>query len=256
MGDYADILKKKINKNNLLSDMESDQTIVRHELLEALFKGSNLTGLKILFYIAKAKILQPPGKNLLSLKLDMKRLNDFAGTTNRTIARNLKQMQKTTITFRSVENKNEVVEYISMIPRIKIIEGINQIELDIYSDVYNLIANVGKNFSVIDVDLLLTMHSKYSLRMLMILERIKNFGEKVAKRKIYELDELNAMFDTRYKRLGEFERNVLKVVQEDLSLSQSKLNFLYTINYKKQKRGRPKATSVTIDLVKNERLLF
>ncbi len=45
--------------------------------------------------------------------------------------------------------------------------------------------------------------------MLMILERINNFSENVPKRKTYNLYEPNAMFDIKYKRLGDFKREVV-----------------------------------------------
>jgi hypothetical protein len=89
--------------------------------------------------------------------------------------------------------------------------------------------------------------------MLLLLEMINGFDEHIPKLKRYELEELNLLFGTSYKRLGEFEREVLKKAKEDLGKN-SKLSFVYDINYDKEAHtiGRAKAVAVTIHLIDNQ----
>ena len=70
-----------------------------------------------------------------------------------------------------------------------------------------------------------------------------------------DLDDFNAFFGTSYKRLIEIERKILKPVQEELNLN-SKLTFIYELNYVQIDLGRPKADNITIDVVDNSGSLF
>jgi hypothetical protein len=57
------------------------------------------------------------------------------------------------------------------------------------------------------------------------------------------------MFDTNYKRMAQFEAEILKRTKEELDHN-SKLSFIYEIKYFQQNpKGRPKAVGVTIDLI-------
>lgn len=252
---YEELLNKRIRVNELTANMSQNKTIVRNELLEAFLTEGNLTALKILFYIAKARILDTK-EPILTMHIDLKKLNSYTETTPETIRRNLKSLTKTTLTFQGLDDNKEYVTYISALPRVKIIPGKNLVEVDIYREVLELVAKVEKNFSVVHVDLLLNQKSIHAFRMLMLLERINNYSDHVAKRKTIELDELNAMFGTKYKRVGEFASNILAKARDDIAQTPSNLNFDYQINYVSSGKGRPRAVSVTIDLIDNDRSLF
>ena len=92
--------------------------------------------------------------------------------------------------------------------------------------------------------------------MLLLLERINNFSENVAKRKFYELDELNKLFGTKYTSYYNFEKFVLIPAKKDLDVH-SNISFIYTKNKDKIKtRGRARIVGITIDLTSNQPSLF
>jgi hypothetical protein len=78
------------------------------------------------------------------------------------------------------------------------------------------------------------------------------YSQNVGKRAIYSREILNGIFGTNYKRISQIEQKILKPVKEELD-KHSKLSFLMQINYDKAplSKGRPKAVSVTIDLIDN-----
>ena len=92
-----------------------------------------------------------------------------------------------------------------------------------------------------------------------LLEYIKGFDEHVAKRKHYDLEEMNLMFGTKYKRIKQFEAEILVPVKEELDAT-SRLSFVYEVHKDKTTAtvGRAKALGVIIDLVQNtpQRTLF
>ena len=98
----------------------------------------------------------------------------------------------------------------------------------------------------------MNLNSKHSVKMIAILEMINGFDENVPKRKYYDLNELNGMFDTKYKRIKQFEAEILEKVKKELDAN-SKLSFIYQIKFEKEnaKAGRPKAVGIVIDLVRN-----
>lgn len=89
------------------------------------------------------------------------------------------------------------------------------------------------------------------MRMLAILNMIAGFDDEVAKRKRYDLDELNDLFGTKYKRLVDIQKWILEPIKAELDLN-SKLSFLHEINFDNFGKGRPKAVNITIDLIDNK----
>jgi plasmid replication initiation protein len=147
-----------------------------------------------------------------------------------------------------VDDKSE--SYITVIPKAKFITGTNKVEIKMFKEVLELIWQVEKRFTVIDVKALMSLDSKHSVRMIQLLEMIQGFDN--AKRKHYTLAELNLMFGTEYKTFTDFERKILIPVKEELDVN-SKLSFIYTVVFKvnPKGKGRPIADHVIIDLVQN-----
>ena len=108
---------------------------------------------------------------------------------------------------------------------------------------------------MIDTRALMRLKSKHTLKMLPLLMKISNYSPNVGKRKRMDLDDFNSFFGTSYKRLQDIERFILKPVQEELNLN-SKLTFIYELNYVQIDLGRPKADNITIDVVDNSQSLF
>ena len=67
--------------------------------------------------------------------------------------------------------------------------------------------------------------------------------------------DLNDLFGTKYRNLYDIQRKILAPVKEELDMN-SKLTFIYEIKFDNFDVGRPKATSITIDVIDNSQSLF
>lgn len=221
---------------------------ISNSLIEAFVSKNNLGALKILFYIARGKI-EIDDRELRDIHIDTSSACNYCNIDIKTLKRNLKQMSETSISF--IDNKNDITEYISVIPYIKITT--KKIELKMFSKILNLIAETKNKFTIIDVENLMQLRSKHSVRMIQLLEMIKGFGLDIPKRKRYLLEDLNGMFGTDYKNIYEFERKILKPVKSELD-DKSDLSFTFEAVYEDSvKQGRPSAIGIVIDLIDNQR---
>lgn len=218
---------------------------ISNTLIEAFVKQNNLVALKTLFYIARADI-KVPNAELATIDIDTDSLCNYCHIDLKALKRNIKQMTETSISI--VDEKSE--SYITVIPKAKFITGTNKLEIKIFKEILELVWQVEKRFTVIDVKSLMNLNSKHSVRMIQLLEMIQGFSG--AKRKHYTLEELNLMFGTNYSKFAEFERKILILVKAELD-SNSKLSFLYQTVFKENPKGkgRPIADSVTIDVIQN-----
>ena len=225
----------------------NDVAKISNSLIESFVKQNNLVALKTLFYIARSNVALP-SSNLSTVSLDTSHLCDYCGIDIKTLKRNVKQMTETSISI----SDDYAESYITVIPKARFIKGTNKLEIDIYKEILELIWQVERRFTVIDVKSLMNLSSKHSVRMVQLLEMINGFGDPVAKRKVYSLSELNLMFGTKYKRIKQFEAEILTPIKSELDIN-SKLSFVYQIVFidNPKGRGRPIADKVQIDLVRN-----
>ena len=105
----------------------------------------------------------------------------FTGLSVDTIIKTTKQMQETSITFH--DEKDGIIEGMSLLPRYNFIPNKNIVEIDLYVRIAKMIINVKKNYTPMNVKDLMHIKNKHSLRLLALLCRISNYDEKVAKRK-------------------------------------------------------------------------
>ena len=217
-------------------------------LLENYIKKSNLTALKILFYLSGANVKVTSNKDdtLHTFKLNVNIVCKFCNIEKQTLYRNLKKMQETSITLKD----GDKISYYSILPRIKLMPGTSKLEVDMFNIVFKLAKAIKCQYANINLENLMKSKSKNVIRILSILEKLNNYDNNIPKRKRYTLEELNGIFDTNYKRIGAIEKEILKPSKIELDTF-SKLTFIYQINYDKapEKKGRPKAVSVTIDLI-------
>lgn len=178
-------------------------------------------------------------------------MSEFCGVSKRTLHRNIKKMTETSITI--IDKQNKSIEYVSIIPRAKFIDGTNIIELGMFEDIYIMCKQAVSRYTNINLNNLMKLNNKHSIRLIAILEKISQYDKNVAKRVTYSLEDLNGIFGTNYSRIAEIERKILKPTKEELD-SLSKKSFVYQINYEKSTtlKGRPRAVSATIDLIKKE----
>ena len=249
-------LKKKDGAANTralelsVEDLENARMMrakISNKLIESFIRQNNIVALKTLFYIAQFDIQIVQNQRMQTLKID---LDDLCMTTNthrETLRKNIRRMQRTILTFETEDGVEDIV----VIPRAEYCYGKKTLEIDMYTKVLQLVAQVKRQFTTIDTRYIMALENKHSVRMLALLERIKNYQSNVAKRKHLTLEELNLFFGTHYKRIAEFERKILKPVQEELN-QKAKLSFIYEVEYQSVGRGRPKAVGVVIDLVENK----
>lgn len=232
-------LSRKRNQENKVQNLCK----IDNQLIEAFVKKGNLPAFKILFFIASSNI--DITGDYMKFKLDTKQICDSCNMDIKTLKRNVKQMSETSISI--IDEKSEA--YINVLPYAKF-DYDGKLEIEMRKDILKLIKATKNQFTTINSSHVMKLASKHSVRMLMLIEYISGFDEHVAKRKHYELEELNLMFGTNYKRVVDFERKILIPVKEELDNS-SKLSFIYEVKKDKLDSGvgRAKAIGFTIDVV-------
>ncbi len=229
--------KKKRQKSNIVK--------IKNDLVESFVKQNNLTALKILFYLAYDTTIDT--SYITRIKINTKQLCDYCNISVDTLKKSIRRMQKTSVSWRDERAEN----FVSVIPRANFTYG-GTLEIEMYQEILSMIRDVKSKYTSVNAEQLMLLKSKHSARMILLLEMIKGFDKDIPKLKRYDLDELNALFGTNYKRMGEFEREVLKKAKEDLDAN-SKISFEYEINYDKDANtvGRAKAVGATIYLRDN-----
>lgn len=231
---------------------------ISNTFIESAIKKNSVTALKTIYYLAMAvetipNLKEMDNDKLLTIKFDTKDMLQYVEATLPSIKKNIESMQETAITF--YDEEKEVIRGRSLLPSYDFHYGKHTIEVKIFVEIAKMIINVKRNYSMIDTKQLMKMKSKHTLKMLPLLMRISQYSDYVGKRKTLTLAELKAFFDVKYKRITDIERRILKPIQEELSVH-SKLNFIYETNFDYFEAGRPKAISITIDIVKNQPTLF
>ena len=230
---------------------------ISNRLLESVIKKNNPITLKMLLYIGKK--LQQKGiradnlsEPIYTIDIKYKELCAECNITADTLRKHIINIQKTILQF---EYTNGEWESAPIIAHAKGQPGKGIVTVKILQEVLNLVVALEKRFTIIDPDNAMRLNSQYSLRLITILEHIAGFDADIAKRKHYNLEQLNAIFGTNYKRIGQIEQEIIKPVQAEMQKVSTKA-FIYTINYEAGSRGRPAAKGITIDLVKNQPSLF
>jgi len=147
-----------------------------------------------------------PDKEIVKIVIDRNDLINYCNIDKQTLYRYVKKLVNTSISI----VKNNEITYISVIPKASFILGTNKLEITMFKEVMELISEVKRRFTTINIINLMKLKSKHSIKMIQILEMINGFDEKVGKRKTYTLEQLNNLFGTNYKRLKTFENEVLK----------------------------------------------
>lgn len=234
----------------------SSYSKISNSLVESFVKKNNLGALKILFYLSKHCQDLDLSSELITIKIKTSSLVETCKMDVKTFKRNLQQMQETSLTFIANDDKGSSPiseEWITVIPYIKWNYN-GFVEVRIFSKILKLIVGINNKFTVIDIENLMSLRSKHSVRMIQLLEMIEGFSDHIPKRKTYYLADLNAMFGTNYRNMYEFERKILIPVKKELD-QVSNLTFLHEIVFDKLilARGRPNAVGVTLDLLSNKK---
>lgn len=240
---------KKLQAEKLKNQKIKPIQKVSNSFIDSTLHKSNLPALKTIYYLSTILDKFDYTKNLDTLKIDLRQMLKYTELTAQDIRNNLRSMQETSISF--VDEKQKTEEYISLIPRIEFHWGKNIVEIDLYSKIAKLIIDAVGQYSFIDTKQLMKLQNKHSLKLLPILFKLSQYSHNVAKRVSYELEDLNDLFGTKYKRLVEIDRKILALAKEELD-AESKLTFVYEIDFVNLGQGRPKANKITIDLIEQK----
>jgi AraC-like DNA-binding protein len=138
-------------------------------LIENYIKKSNLVALKIIFYISKKSIQSVTKDNHLHIfEIDSNEISSFCNISKKSLQRNIKKMTETSITLTDQEKQR--VEYITLIPRASFVWGVNRIEIGMFHDVYIMCKEVANRYTNINLENMMKLESKHSIRMVAILE--------------------------------------------------------------------------------------
>jgi len=230
---------------------------IANTFIENAIIKSNASAIKTIFYLAsileQVELDRVKDDKIIGIVIDTKQMLKYTEMTMPEIKRNIKAMQQTSITFE--DEKAGIVTGMSLLPLYEIVHGKSKIRLDLYGRIARMILGVKDNYTYINTKTLMNLKKAHSIRMLAILNMIAGFDSEVAKRKHYDLGDLNEIFGTKYRNLYDMQRKVLEPVKEELDLN-SKLSFLHEINFDNFGKGRPKAVNITIDLIDNKGNLF
>ena len=283
----SDLLNKEKEKETKFKPLQK----ISNDFLINTIEKNNPSTLKTLFYIAivlkNLGLEEYKDDDLVDIEIDKEKMQEYTMLSNDTLRRNIKQMQKTSITFKN--EKEETVTGVSLIPRYKIQFGKNKIQLKIFAQIARMIIDVEKNYTFMNVKNVMKLDSKHSIRMLGLLNNIDTHSIKADDKKTLEqiqknldlikddnykdyvekedlvrkteelkrkplpktinmtLADINSFFGTKYKNWTDAERKIFKVAEEELE-RKSPLYFFYDANFKSKGKGRPKFDYVKIYL--------
>ena len=230
---------------------------IANTFIENAIIKSNASAIKTIFYLAsileKAELDRVKDDKIVGIVIDTKHMLKYTEMTMPEIKRNILAMQQTAITF--IDEKKDSTVGMSLLPRYEIIHGKSKITIDLYGRIARMIIGVRSNYTYINTKTIMNLKRAHSMRMLGILNIIAGYDEDIGKKKRYDLDDLNAIFGTKYKRLVDIKRRVLDPVKDELDQT-SKLSFICDINFDNFGTGRPKAVDITIFLIDNSGNLF
>jgi len=229
---------------------------IANTFIENAITYSNVNALKTIYYLStileKTDMSQMKDDKIIGIRIDKREMLKYTEMSAPTLRKTTKEMQKTSITF--IDEKDGIVEGMSLLPRYKLIPNKNIVELDLYVRIAKMIVDVKKNYTMMNIKEIMKLRRSHSVRMLALLNRISTYKTdewEIPKRKHMTLNELNSFFGTKYKTWNEFERSLLKPVKEELD-THSKKSFIYEANYEILGRGRPSFKDVTIDVIEKQ----
>ena len=224
-------------------ERKQPQKKISNSFIQNVITNSKETALKIVWYLASVLNKYDTKKDLDTYVLNEKDIVDSTGIKISTIRKNLKAMQKTSVSF--IDEKKKLEEYVSLIPRIKInYDG--TFEIDLYTKIAVLIIDVAnRNNTFIDISQLLRLNNKHSIRLLPLLKTISEYTAPAKKEKSLSLKDLNGLFGTKYTRFSYIESKILKKLKIELDAN-SNISFNYKMNKRPNGKGRPSIQDITI----------
>lgn len=246
MSSPYELLKKKESKELYLPKTLE----LANSLFLAFIQKNNLIGLKLCLVMSGVKSqIKYDENNAVKFNVDM--LCEVMNITRKELSTNLKRVTDVHFTYTNSEGG---LGYTTPIHSYEYINRNKDVYIEVSSKAKSLFTELGKGqyaFSSANANNLMSLQHKHSLKMQLLLELINNFDDDIAKRKRYDLNELNGYFGTNYKRYVDLERKILKPVKEEIDNS-STLTFKYYLKDETHGTGRPKIKEVIIELVQQK----
>jgi plasmid replication initiation protein len=235
--------KKYIRKKGL---------IVSNDFVNGLIRKNNKNTLKLLFYALNSNQIIREEQSNIYLSIDMKELYNIYNNDFKHIRRDFQKVQKTIIT---IKNENKRIRDTQLIKYVDYDLDKQLIELEIDKNIYNEFRNLKNNFTIIKVDNIVKLNNKHSLRLLLLLENMEGWSNKVCKVLEYDLEQLNNLFDTNYKTFPSLIKAVIKPIEKELN-EFSYLSFTYSLryDYMKENKGRKPIKAIRIELKNNKQV--
>ena len=143
------------------------------------------------------------------LNIGLENLYKETSITQEAVQEAVKKYQKTTLTFKDKERKKET--YCSVIPKADFSDDGKSIEIHMYAEMAYLLLEL-QQYITMNLNKILDFKSQYTLRMYELLNKVKKQDYPEFK---LTLEQANKMFDTKYERLVDIERYIIKVAQKN-----------------------------------------
>jgi len=222
---------------------------ISNTFIENAIQKNNFGALKTIYYLSTVlsdeDIENKKDEKLITVKIDKREMLKFTELTLDTIIKSSKQMQETSITF--FDDEKGLIEGMSLLPRYYFVPNKNIIELDLYVRIAKMVIAVKRDYTNLNIKSLMQVKNVHSLRLLALLNKIKQDEEIKDNRITLTLEELNLFFGTNYKSWTTIELKIIKPISEELNKF-SKLSFEYQSNFERLGVGRPKFKDVEIIL--------
>jgi hypothetical protein len=223
--------------------MKNIQTInanISNNFIDALMTKKNLLAFQLFIYLSKYNQNIERRQDTSIITIDIKHFNQFFNFDKQNIRKTFQELQTILIKSKTFDA--------SLYPLIDYkYNGI--IKITMFNIITDQVFNLLKDFTIININNFINLNNINSFKFLLHLERINRYD--FAKAKTYNLEELNAIFNTKYKTLKQIEANILKPILIDLNnYSNISFNLNKVFNHNKGK-GRPFLESIKIEIIDN-----
>lgn len=222
---------------------------ISNDFVNSIITKNNYLTLKILFYMVLNGNNLSKNEETTVISICIRELKKVLNIDFKNLRQNIKFIQKTLITIK----KNKNIIDMTLIPKVVYNYEEQQLHITLFNDVLNELKELKNRFTTIDLNNLINLQNKHSIRLLTILENINTYDDYIGKVKTFTKDELNQLFDTNYKSVKEIDRAILTPIKKELD-QYSKLSFIYSLEYDIDtlKVGRKPIVGVKIYLKENK----
>jgi len=191
-------IRKLNEKKRKAKKLPKVHTKIANTFIENAITNSNVNALKTIYYLStvleKIDMSKMKDEKIIGIRIDKREMLKYTDMSAPTLRKTTKQMQETSITF--IDEKENTIEGMSLLPRYKFIPNKNIVELDLYVRIAKMIVDVKKNYTMMNIKELMKLRKSHSVRMLALLNRISTYKAnddwEIPKRKHMTLNELNA----------------------------------------------------------------